>query len=111
MARVEIPHITAPGFASLVATAASIVGPTSDGMMHILFWRDGFTEMKETAESVGGEDQSILNASVEFTGKLAREDVAKISLTIDGLKSLLSALQKHVAGAVTPGEATTPKVA
>lgn len=97
MEELILNRVQGPGFASGIATGASVAGPTSDGMIHITFFRD---VAKVTSERL--EVEKMADDSLRPTGKqqlestIYREEVATISLPIHVAKGLSSWVNDHM---------------
>lgn len=96
---VRVKHERAPGFASGIATGISIVGPTGDGMFHLLFFRDMQVVIDEPFEA------TIVDGPNGFTGQalkpagpgnleMRREDIASIGLSSSHIAKLGASLLK-----------------
>lgn len=105
-----VPHKRSPNFVSHVATAAAINGPTGDGLIHFMFFRDAAMPISQ--------DFNVTRVTNEFGAPALRmdplpegnvieqykEDLATISLPVEVAEQLLKILGQQLDKARKPAE-------
>lgn len=96
--KIKIPHHRANHFVSAFSSGAIFAGPTGDGLYHLVFYADAVGVTHETGIKISETGGEIRYATSVESGDTAhfREDKARISMTADGLRSLLELLQTRI---------------
>jgi len=93
-----LKHVRGPHFTTGLATGVNVMGPTSDGMVHLEFFRDlqvATEEMMSVTEVQGpaGQIGNLMTQAAPATVDYYREVVAVISLPLTTAANLGAGLK------------------
>lgn len=107
----KMKHFQSPGYSSEVATGLAINGPSGDGFVHLMFYRDSVK--MEAQDFVRTEVPGGMQLTPTGTNEveICREDVAKISMPASVFAGLVKVFERHMEanGMKDPEEAQAAK--
>lgn len=92
---IKVPHKLSKEFISQVATGALLSGPSSDGLFHLVFFRDAVSVEYETAKPTLDEGKYTVHLEPDSINSF-REDQSRISMPALALKSLADIISQHL---------------
>lgn len=115
---VEVKYVKAPAYTRAMASGVTVAGPSPDGFVHLVFWRESINIVSQTFEQevadreIGGRTvkvkQSVTKATESFP---CREEVATLLVPIGSYQKILAAMGKLKIEIVQATEAAVPAAA
>lgn len=88
-----------PHFMSVVATGMTLTGPLGDGLVHLVFHRDGTRVVEETFDAemqdeAGGQSMLLHGPTKPATMEYFREEVASVLIPAEKVASFAEAINR-----------------